>query len=173
VLLELCTFLQSLSDQFAQIVVETQDEYFHFLLNDPRRGTFDTFESRYLETSVVGVGLMYRVLSVAGLFADLREHNFGSQTCTVKITLQDSMFPENNGSTLVQFMDGRATVLETGEADAEIAMDVREFSSLIMGAIDFHALLEYGLATISDERFADRVQALFRTSQRPMCNVHV
>lgn len=42
-------FLRRQVDQFKQIVVETQDETLAFFLNDPARGTYDTFASRYLD----------------------------------------------------------------------------------------------------------------------------
>jgi predicted acetyltransferase len=172
VLLELCTFVSSLTDQFAQIVYDTQDENFHFLLTDPTRSTYDTFQSKYLEMAMVGVGLMYRVIDVKGIFQQLTEHNFGGATCSIRITVNDDFFAENHGSTLVRFKDGKASVEDDGTADAEIKLDVAEFSSLLMGAIDFHSLLRYGLVTISDIGLADTVQRVFRTNQKPMCDMH-
>ncbi|QOT00365.1 hypothetical protein JNUCC42_06510 [Brevibacterium sp. JNUCC-42] len=68
------------SDQFESIKVDKQDEYFHYLLSNPNRGTSDAFASLYLETTTTGEGIMYRVTDITGIFQDLRDHNFGDQS---------------------------------------------------------------------------------------------
>jgi predicted acetyltransferase len=169
VLAELLTFLHTQADQVHEIVFNTQDENFHFLPLDPRNGTGNLITSDSHETNVAGVGIMYRVLHVPRAFQALREHNFGGQTCKLKITLKDSFLRENEGSTIVHFQDGKPTVKPRGEHEAEIRMEVAEFSSLLMGVVPFKSLLAYGLAGISKEKYADTVNRVFMTEAKPIC----
>ncbi|RAP26082.1 hypothetical protein C2W64_02098 [Brevibacillus laterosporus] len=169
VLLELCTYLHSQSDQFESIKVDTQDEYFHYLLSNPTRGTSDAFGSLYLETTTTGEGIMYRVTDITGIFQDLRDHNFGDQTCKCKLSVQDDLIESNNASVIIHFTNGFAQIVENEDYEVEIGMNVGEFSSLLMGAIDFKSLVRYGLATLSDCHYENTIQRIFRTDQKPMC----
>lgn len=168
-LAELLTFLHTQADQVHEIIFNTQDENFHFLPLDPRNGTENLITSDSHETNVSGVGIMYRVLHVPMTFQALKERSFGGQTCKLKITLGDSFLRENEGSTIVHFQEGRPLVKPRGEYEAEIRMDVAEFSSLLMGVIPFKSLLSYGLAEISKEKYADAVNRLFLTEAKPIC----
>ncbi|WP_018759771.1 GNAT family N-acetyltransferase [Paenibacillus terrigena] len=169
VLLEFCTFLHTQFDQVERVIIETQDEYFHFLLSDPSRGTYDSFLSKYLETSTIGMGIMYRVVDIKTLFEKLVNRNFGNQNCKMKISIVDTFFESNNGSTIIHFVNGFPTITDNTDYDVEISMDVAEFSSLIMGAVDFKTLIRLGLARLSDNTFFESVQNVFRTEQKPMC----
>jgi hypothetical protein len=51
----------------------------------------------------------------------------------------------------------------------EIILDVSDFSSLIMGAIDFKTLFNFGLAEISDENYLDSIHRIFYTEHKPIC----
>jgi len=168
-LAELLTFLHTQADQVHEIVYNTQDENFHFLPLDPRNGTGNLITSDSHETNLAGVGIMYRVLHVSRAFQALRENDFGGQTCKLKITLKDSFLRENEGSTIIHFQDGKPAVKPRGEHEAEIRMDVAEFSSLLMGVIPFQSLLAYGLAGISKEKYAEAVNRLFLIEAKPVC----
>ncbi len=168
-LLDLLSFLHSQADQVNRVIVQTQDEYFHHLLADPRNHTSRMLPSVYHESNVSGVGIMYRVLNVAGIFADLREHNFGDQTCRLKITVADSFLPENEGSTVVHFAQGYARLSGDDRYDAEIRLDISDFSSLLVGAVPFRQLMRYGLAEISDPAYVETVTRLFAACEKPIC----
>lgn len=168
-LAELLTFLHTQADQVHEIIFNSQDEDFHFLPLDPRNGTENLMTSGSHETNVAGVGIMYRVLHIPRTFQALGEHDFGGQSCKLKITLKDSFLRENEGSTIVHFWDGKPTVKPRGEHEAEIRMDVAEFSSLLMRVIPFKSLLAYGLAGISKEKYAEVINRLFLTEAKPIC----
>ncbi|HOU41211.1 MAG TPA: sterol carrier protein domain-containing protein, partial [Promineifilum sp.] len=87
------------------------------------------------------------------------------------LTLTDSFMPANAGRTVVDVDGGRAS-LRTGAAGVEIGMDIAEFSSLVVGAVDFARLYEYGLATIDDPGAVALVTQLFRAAQPPWCLTH-
>jgi predicted acetyltransferase len=124
------------------------------------------------EVNTQGSGIMYRILDVPTVFAVLADHDFGGQTCRLRIALTDTFLPENGGEYVVQFTDGRAVLVDDAEAGATISLDVSDFSSLITGAIGFKRLHQYGLAELSDLAFLETVDRLFSTDQPPLCMTH-
>ena len=165
-------FVRTQADQVQRVIYETQDDTFHFLLPDPRDGTGTLLAGLWHETNTQGAGIMYRVIDTARLFDVLRDHDFGGQTATLGLTLTDTFLPENAGRTVLRVDDGRVRLADGGPADVEINLDVSNFSSLIVGAIDFARLYGYGLATISDPTAVPLVDRLFRAGQRPWCMTH-
>ena len=119
-----------------------------------------------------GIGIMYRVIDTPGLFRALKNHNFGGQTCKLKLTVRDSFYPKHAGSYLIDITNGRATVKKSGKFDVEIVLDVAEYSSMIMGVVPFDKLYEYKLADISDPKFVSVVSKLFASQVKPMCVTH-
>ncbi len=167
---ELLTYLHTQADQIRHVIFETLDPTFYFLLSDPRNGAPNLIPPVYHESNVQGVGLMFRVIDVPRVFELLQARDFGGQTCRLRLTLTDSFLPENAGSTTVHFERGRATLAEEeAVADVEVRMDVAEFSSLLVGAVDFEALLLYGLAEISDPAYVQTLQRLFWVERAPVC----
>lgn len=166
---ELLTFLHTQADQVRHVILETQDESFHHLLLDPRSASPSLIPSVYHESNIQGVGLMYRVIDTPGIFRLLREHDFGGQTCTLKLTIADSFLPENGGSTLLRFEGGRPQLVADGECEVEARMDVAEFSSLLVGAVNFRSLYRYGLADLSDPSHLGTVDQIFAVQDRPVC----
>ena len=166
---ELMTFLHTQADQVSRIVFTTQDEHFHHLLSDPLDGSDVIMMPLAHQIATSGLGIMYRVTDVQGLFETLAERDFGGQTCRLKLAVCDSLLPENDGSTVVNFRDGRARVADGGDADVEVGLDVAEFSSLVMGVVPFKALYRYGLADISDADWLDTVNRIFAVETKPLC----
>jgi predicted acetyltransferase len=150
-------------------VVHTQDEHFYYLFEDPRNGTDIVMPHVYHETNTSGVGLMYRVNDVPLLFQQLGDHNFGHVTTKLKLTIKDSFYPKNNGSTWLTFDDGLATVTQEEPHDVAITLDVSDFSSLITGSISFERLYYYGLVELSDPEYLSTVNQLFYTPKKPFC----
>ncbi len=170
VLAELLGFLHTQADQIERIVINTQDEDFHFLLADPRfEGELMLPRVLYHQSNTQGVGLMYRVIDVPRLFEQLADHDFGGQTCRLKLTVRDSFLPENAGSWIVGFENGRARLLSDPTHDIAIELDVAAFSSLIMGTVSFRQLVFYSLAIVSDPAQIETVNRLFHTAQKPIC----
>jgi len=171
-LMELCTFLHSQSDQINRVIVKSMDDNFHYIIGNPENGCNDAFNTLYQEAYVTGIGVMYRVVNVKGIFKDLCGHNFNGQSCKLKITVKDNFLKSNDGSIFVEFKDGKAEVREDGDFEAEIIMSISDFSSMIMGAIDFKSLYRYGLASVSDCEYIDVVNRTFQYEQKPVCSNH-
>lgn len=165
----LLAFLHSQLDQASEVIFNTQDDHFHYLLADPRNGVEHILPHVYHESRVSGIGLMYRVLDTQRLFALLREHSFGGQSCRLKISVRDSFLPANEGALVLHFAEGRPQPADAGDYEVEIQLGVAELSSLVMGVLPFRRLHEYGLAEISDPRHLATVERLFLTDTRPVC----
>ena len=157
----LLTFLHVQLDQVNRIVFETQDPDFHWLIHDPRNGEPNIFKTSQ-ESNVQGLGVMYRVIDTKLLFQSLNGRNFNDVSIKVKINLADSFLPPNNRAVTVYFKNGYATLVDNGESDVEISVDVSEFSSMIMGVVDFQTLYSYGLAKIGDKKYLHKVDNLFK-----------
>jgi predicted acetyltransferase len=174
-LADLLAFLSSQADQVPCIVIETQDESFHHLLRDPRDESGRMLPSVNHQIGVAGLGLMYRVLDTRALFAALSAADFGSQTLRVKLTVRDSFLAENAGSVTIHFAEGRPRVVDGVEAsqhDVELALDVSELSSLVMGAVTVERLHMYGLAEVSDSGSLAALDRLFAVPRQPQCLTH-
>jgi len=168
-LLELLTFLHTQADQIRHIIINTQDEFFHHLLLDPRNGSNELIPDVYHESNLQGVGLMYRVVDVPAILRLLEKRNFGGQTCKLKLTVEDSFLPENGGSTLLHFQNGRLSMMNDADHEVEVRMKVAEFSSLLMGTVNLTSLYKYGLAEISDPRHVGTVENIFAVKYKPVC----
>lgn len=165
---ELLNFMYTQLDQVNRIVFNTHDESFHFLLGDPRSDSHHIIPHVYHETNTQGVGLMYRVLDVGSLFSAAKNHNFGGQSAKLMITIVDTFLPEKAGSTIVHFERGRA-ILNRVDYDIVIEMDISDFSSLVMGAVDFEKLYYFNRAKISDETYIELISQIFQCKTPPVC----
>jgi predicted acetyltransferase len=167
-LAEIATYLNTQADQINRVIVNTHDDTLHHLLHDPCNGSGNLVNS-YHESNTQSVGLMYRVLAVPQLFAQLKAHRFGAETIALALVINDSFFPSNHQRTLIQFTQGVAEVQEGRTPDVAITLDVAEFSSLIMGAVTFTDLYRYGLVTRSNNSYVEQIDRLFRVPQKPRC----
>ncbi|MHA2292098.1 MAG: GNAT family N-acetyltransferase [Candidatus Hodarchaeales archaeon] len=164
----LLTFLHTQDDQINRIILNTQDDCFHYLLSDPRNGS-NAFFLTSQETNIQGVGIMYRVINTKQLFKVLENHNFGNQSVILKLSIKDNFLAKNNGDLIVSFEKGKPTVItEKKEFDVEISLNVANFSSMIMGVIPFRKLYNFGLAEISKEEFLKTVNQLFLVESHPI-----
>lgn len=166
---ELLTFLNSQSDQIREIIINTQDEFFHHLLSNVRSKSSNLIPHVFHESNVQGVGIMYRIINLKNVFKDLDNHNFGNETCRLKLTIHDNLVKENNGSTFICFNKGSAKLSAQEEYDVEISMDISDFSSMFMGVVSFKSLYMYGLADISDENCIGMIDRIFAVDRKPMC----
>jgi predicted acetyltransferase len=168
-LADLLTFLHTQADQVPRVVLETQDESFHYLLRDPRDESGRMIPFVAHQSNVQAVGLMYRVVSLRAIFEALADAHFGADSCRVKLTVRDSFLPENDGSVVVRFAEGSPSVVEGGEYEVELAIDVSEFSPLLMGSVDLERLYMYGLAEVSDPSYLETLTRIFAVPRKPIC----
>ena len=169
VLSELLTFLHTQFDQIGKVRLRTFDDTFCYLLKDPRNMSRDLIPPVYHETHKSGTGIMYRIVDSPQFFKLLEHHDFAGQTIRVKLNIADSFLPENDGTVLLHFENGKVQVMpEDAVFDVGLSMGIADFSSLAMGAIDLKSLYKYGLASLSDATYLDALNRIF-ASDRPIC----
>jgi predicted acetyltransferase len=149
-LTEIATYLHTQADQINRVIVNTHDDTLHHLLRDPRNDSGNLVHV-YHESNTQGVGLMYRIIDVPRLFAQLSAHRFSAESLVLELVVNDSFFPTNNRRTLVRFTHGVAEVQKGSVPDVTMTLDVAEFSSMIMGAVTCTDLYRYGLVTMSND----------------------
>jgi hypothetical protein len=76
----------------------------------------------------------------------------------------------NERKLVVHFKDGKPQVKRDADFDAEVHIDIADFSSLLMGSVDYRSLFKYGLTDISDDHYIDTVAKIFRVEQKPICH---
>ncbi len=168
-LLKICAFIHSQADQIRQVIVNTYDEFFFHLLSNPENGHYEAFKNRYHEISTIGTGVMYRIINIKGIFEEMQSHNYGDQTCKLAISIKDSFIKENESTVIVHIENGKAQVIDKGNYEVMISLDISDFSSLLVGAVDFLTLHTYGLAEISDQNYLYIVNDIFKVNQKPVC----
>jgi predicted acetyltransferase len=166
---QLLTFLHKQADQSETISYNSQDDSFFYLLKDPRMNPGAILSHIVAhESSIQGLGIMYRVLDVPHLFEVLQDHDFNGVSCRLQINLTDSFFPKNAGSTIIEFIDGKAQLAPDAAPQVVLSLDVADFSSLVIGAVGLRKLLQFGLASLSDEAYVGRLNQLF-SGPKPVC----
>jgi hypothetical protein len=165
-LLGLLSFLQVQLDQVNRIVLNTHDDDFHYLLQDPRNGNPSIFATSQ-ETNIQGVGIMYRLLDTTRFFEFQKNHSFNDTSIIMEINVIDTFLPENNRKIVIQFESGKPKIADNQEPDVSISIDVAWLSSLVMGVVDFKNLWQYGLVELSDSTYTDTLNELFHVLDKP------
>jgi predicted acetyltransferase len=166
---ELLAFLHTQFDQVSVLTLETSEDEFYFLMEIPAIASGAQMSPTYHESHMSGLGIMYRVMDLERLFKALEKPSFGDDRLTIKINLRDTLLPQNQGARVVHFEGGLGTVVDDKPAEVAISLDVAEFSSMLIAAVGFRKLHTYGLATISDPTYIDRIDRLFAYAQKPVC----
>jgi hypothetical protein len=166
----LLAYLRDQRDQFAAIVVETQDSAFSLAAVDPRDGS-DVLVAppgvhRVAET---GLGIMYRLIDVPRAFAHLGpvETPFA-----LRVEVDDDVFAPTSGRWTFRFGRYAGPQRDDGaRPDVTLRLGIAELSSLVMGSLDVRALVRHRLAVLDPDVVIDRVDRAFLPDTRPLCNV--
>ena len=174
VFLELMALLKSQADQVRYVIINTQDEGFINTIADPRNHSDRVLFSVYQECCKTGLGIMYRICDIEGLFTDIKDCRFGNLNMKVLLDVNDSFVPENNKPFLLDFTDGLCVVTtdSTQAADVKVSIDIAELSSLIMGCTNLKLLVKYGKARISNVDKLDEFSRGFYLDEKPICTTH-
>ncbi|UCC43777.1 MAG: GNAT family N-acetyltransferase [Candidatus Zixiibacteriota bacterium] len=167
---EMLAFLRSQFDQINRVVLHTPEDEFFFLLSDPYNDLQQAPMPPVNQAShTAAVGIMFRVMDSRRLFNELSDHDFGGVTAKLNFVVKDSFFSKNDGSFILEVKNGRAAIVDDGDFEAEVTLDVADYSSLVTGAVRFCDLHTYGLAKISDARFIETVDRMFYQKTTPVC----
>lgn len=166
---KLSTFLHSQNDQISRIELTTQDDTIEYFIDDPRNGTNHLIPSVYHESNTAGVGLMYRIINIERFIEDLGESQFNHETINLAINVKDSFIEKNSKRIVMALNEGKATVTHEEKADVEMTIEISDLSSLLMGAISFQKLFQYGRVEVSDKKKIQQIATLFSNRPKPIC----
>ncbi|TFB22799.1 GNAT family N-acetyltransferase [Filobacillus milosensis] len=166
---QLSTFFHTQNDQVNRIIFLSQDSDFHHLFDDARDDSDVLIPSVYHQTNTSGLGLMYRVINVKRFFQQLGKHNFNGVSTTVEFNINDTFFENNNELVTVMFNNGKPTVAPGAKSDVTIYTDISDFSSLVLGVVDFKKLHLFGRTEVSNEEHMDTLEQLFYSKEKPVC----
>lgn len=167
---ELCTFLHDQADQINRVIIKTQDDNLHYLFKNPSNGQYmQVYDMAETVISEVAVGMMYRVINVKRMFELLDDKCFGDCELKVKLSVKDDLIKENNDTLILHFLGGKVTVVPNGEYEVEVSLDIDNFSSMLMGAVNFSRLYSLDLIEIDKEDYIEKISRIFALNAKPMC----
>ena len=168
-LMGLFSFLNTQKDQFERIIMNTQDDDFYHILDEPLDEADKLIPSVYHQSNLQGVGLMYRIIDFEGLISQSQNRNFNDKNLTISIKIDDSFVEKNDKEWIVDFSDGVPSIDDQAQPECELRIDISELSSLFMGVVSFKSLFDYGLVEISDNDYLEIIDELFAVKKSPEC----
>ncbi len=160
-------YLRAQRDQFARVVVESQDETLYLASSDPRDGSdlavAPPAAHRVAET---GLGVMYRILDVPAALATLP----ASAPFTLRLVVEDSFHPATAGSWTFRFgPHGAPRLDDVARPDATLSIGIAELSSVVLGSLRLRDVVKHRLATVEPASMLAQADAAFRTDEKPQC----
>ncbi|MCL2377802.1 MAG: GNAT family N-acetyltransferase [Defluviitaleaceae bacterium] len=169
VFMEIMAFVKSQNDQIRYVIINTQDEGIIQTIPDPRNHMDRMLFPVYQEVCRTGLGIMYRIIDVKAFFKDIASCRFGSLNMTLQVNVKDSFVPDNNRPFILKFSDGLCKIMPYATPDAQLCIDIAEFSSLVMGTSNLVSLVKYGKAHLSDASWLDSLSRSFSLDEKPIC----
>ena len=162
-------YLRAQRDQFARVVVESQDDAFYLASDDPRDGSdlavAPPATHRVAET---GLGVMYRILDVPGALATLPA---SGAPFTLRIAVADAFLAETAGTWTFCFDPQAPPRRDDGaRPDATLTIGIADLSSVVLGSLRLRDVVAHRLATVepADTARARRRRVPLR-NQPPIC----
>ncbi|MDP8232608.1 MAG: GNAT family N-acetyltransferase [Candidatus Zophobacter franzmannii] len=161
------SFLNSQSDQVSKIEFTTPFKHFYYNLKDIRALDGKLLcEPAFHHTFDHGMGIMYRSLNPIKLLL--------MKPCTldklrIRFLITDTFVDATESDFIITWKDGKAIRSKGKSYDLEMKMDVSDFSSWVMNAIDLATLHQYGLVELSDDSYLQTLNQAFYYHQEPIC----
>jgi predicted acetyltransferase len=161
-------YLRSQRDQFARVVVESQDDAFYLAADDPRDGSdlavAPPATHRVAET---GLGVMYRILDVPAALATLPA---SGARFTLRIAVADAFSAETAGTWTFCFdPQARPRHDDGARPDATLTIGIADLSSVVLGSLQLRDVVAHRLAKVEPADTLALVDAAFRAEQPPVC----
>ena len=90
-------------------------------------------------------------------------------TLVIRCIVMDNFLNETS-EVSIAFSEGACTLTDE-QPKVTVTMDIAEYSSLLFGSVSFETLYRYGLVSLSDDTYAQRLIDLFGDTKPPMCTV--
>lgn len=164
------TFLNGQADQVREVLLETQDPHFSEYFDDPSSDDLNTFQTRHQELYRVGVGMMYRVISMEQVLEFLTEKGIPEAFPTLCIDVKDRLLPNQEGTYYVYREENRLAYSRKPRVpEVTMTIDIADFSALVMGSAKLGSLLFSGKVTLSDHRCLPALAELLEAEAAPVC----
>jgi len=161
-------YLRSQQDQFARIVVESQDDALWLASADPRDGS-DVLVAAPATHRVaeLGLGVMYRVLDLERAFAHL---GASAAPFALRVDSEDAFFPPTAAAPTFRFGPGGPPVRDdAARPDATLRAGIAELSSLLAGSLRLRDVLARRLAELEPLDALAHVARVLDAPSPPIC----
>lgn len=163
-------FLRTQEDQINLVVINTEDEHFYHLFDDPRNDSLNYIPYGYLETNTQAIGAMYKVFDVGQVFKQCAYRNYNGENITIKFVIRDNYKGELLEEISVAFVDGLVSDINQDlDAHVTMAMTIADFSTLFLGITSVYGLANLGLLTVDNHESIARLDRMFYYHQKPVC----
>ena len=160
-------YLRSQRDQFARIVIESQDPALYLAASDPRDGSDEAVAPPATHrVATTGLGMMYRILDVEAAFAHLPP---ASRSFTLTVVADDPFVPAIGGTRTFRFGPGGApqSIAASGVPDATLTIGIADLASVVMGSLRLDDVVRLGLANLGPRTQLGLVDGAFRAPRPP------
>ncbi len=160
-------FLNSQSDQVSEITFSTLHHDFFFNLADIRHNDHRMLrEPGFHHIYDAAMGMMYRSLNPVELII---ARPCKLDNLRIRFIIHDSFMEVCKRDFIIEWKDSKAKLSKGKKAELELMLDVADFSSWILNAIDMTTLYQYGLVEISDDAYLAGIDQAFYYQQKPIC----
>ncbi|HZJ98799.1 MAG TPA: GNAT family N-acetyltransferase [Tissierellaceae bacterium] len=168
VLKKLLGFLRKQEDQVSLVIFNTQDEYFHYLFDNPMNDTLNYVPYGNLETNTQAVGLMYKLFNIEKAFEESSHRNYNNSNLNIRFLVYDEMKKEEL-ELVLNFKDGKAHIGKD-KFDGTIKINLANLSSLYFASVSVIGLHNLGLLEIDNIALLEELDSTFYYPQKPRCN---
>lgn len=164
----LLRYLHAQSDQFARIVIESQDPALYLASRDPRDGSDEAVAVPATHrVATTGLGVMYRVLDLDAAFGHLAP---ASQAFALRVEVDDVTLPSLHGERTFRFGPNAPPCREDASApDAILRIGIPDLSSLLVGSLRLRDVVRLGLASVGPADRLAMIDAAFAADEPPIC----
>ena len=162
-------YLRSQRDQFARVVIESQDAALYLVAGDPRDGSDEAVAPPAAHrVATTGLGMMYRILDVEDALGYLPP---ARTPFTLRLVVDDPFVPSTGGTYTFRFAADRSPsrVPNTTAADATLTLAIPELASAVMGSLRVDDLVRHRQARVEPRAWLETVDAAFRAARPPQC----
>ncbi|MDB5041953.1 MAG: putative GCN5-like N-acetyltransferase [Candidatus Eremiobacteraeota bacterium] len=159
-------YLRAQQDQFAEILIETQDPAMYLAADDPRDGSDRIIAPpgahRVAETAL---GMMYRILDLERAFAHL---GTAERPLVLRVDVDDAFYaPTAQAMTFRLSPTGAPQRDDEAAPDATLRIGIADLSSLLVGSLALRDLVRHRLASIEPASALASVARAFAADQPP------
>lgn len=161
-------YLRGQRDQFARVVVESQDAAFYLVSSDPRDGSdYAVAPPATHRVTQSGLGVMYRIVDVERALA----HVPGlTAPFALRLVVDDPFYTATAGAWTFQFGPRHSARRDdTAVPDATLTIGIHDLASVVLGSLRVRDVVRHRLATVEPARATNLVDAAFRADQPPYC----